>query len=174
MQRWWMGMMRAIQGANRGVLVLSYIVIIAVCFVAVICRYIFNDSLTWAEELARYIFIAMVFLGSAYVILEDGHLRMDVLYTSVPRGIRRVIDVVTVACALFFFVTCLAATWAGLGVVGSQRWSTLPLPMLLAYLPMFIGIGLGLLYLLQVAIHGKTAPEPSSDAGAASSEDHAR
>lgn len=160
MRRGLTAIMAMIERANRGILIFSYIVIIAVCFVAVIFRYVLNDSLTWAEEVARYLFIAMVFLGGAYVILEDGHLRMDVLYTSVPRAIRRAIDGLTVVCALFFLGTALVAVWSGLGIVGGQRWSTLPLPMQLAYLPMLIAIGLGLLYLLQLAIRGKAVPEP--------------
>ena len=162
--------MDAVQSANRGVLIASYVVIIAVCFVAVICRYLLNDSLTWAEEFARYLFIAMVFLGGAYVILEDGHLRMDVLYTSVPRVVRRAIDAITVACGLFFLGSSLAAVWAGLGIAGSQRWSSLPLPMQIAYLPMLIGIALSLLYLLYVAICGRVVSGPPAEGGAVSSE----
>jgi len=170
MRRWLTGIMNAIQSANRGVLIVSYVVIIAVCFMAVIFRYLLNDSLTWAEEFARYLFIAMVFLGGAYVILDDGHLRMDVLYTSVPRVVRRAIDAITVACGLFFLGSSLAAVWAGLGIAASQRWSSLPLPMQIAYLPMFIGIALGLLYLLQMAICGRAATGPSAEDGTASSE----
>lgn len=163
-----------VRGANKAVLITLYVVIIAVCFLAVICRYLLNDSLTWAEEFARYLFIAMVFLGGAYVIVEDGHLRMDVLYTSVPPGVRRAIDAITVACALFFFGSSLVALWAGLGIVGSQRWSSLPLPMQLAYLPMLIGIGLGLLYLLQLAIRGKAVAESPAGDGPGSAESHER
>ena len=155
--------------ANRGALVALYVLIIAVCFAAVIFRYVLNDSLTWAEEFARYLFIALVFLGGAYVVLDDGHLRMDVLYTSVPRPVRRAIDAITVGCALFFLMSSVGAVWSGLGVVGNQRWSSLPLPMRLAYLPMLIGIALGLIYLVHLAVRGKTVSESPTENGAASS-----
>ena len=162
--------LRSLRGANASVLMLLYVIIIAVCFAAVIFRYLLNDSLTWAEELARYLFIAMVFLGSAYVIVEDGHLRMDVLYTSVPRIVRRCIDAVTVGCALFFLVASLCAVWNGLGVVGNQRWSSLPLPMRFAYLPMLAAIMLGLLYLPVLIIRGRVASETPPGNGTASAE----
>lgn len=165
---------KGLRDANTAVLISLYAVIIAVCFVAVIFRYVLNDSLTWAEEVARYLFIAMVFLGSAYVIVEDGHLRMDVLYTSVPRIVRRAIDALTVVCAFFFLGSALVAAWSGFGIVGGQRWSTLPLPMQLAYLPMLIAIGLGLLYLLQLAIRGKTVPEPPPGDGTGAAAGHER
>jgi TRAP-type C4-dicarboxylate transport system permease small subunit len=168
--RWLDRFILGLRSGNELVLIALYVLIVAVCFMAVIFRYILNDSLTWAEEGARYLFIAMVFLGGAYVILEDGHLRMDVLYTSVPRAVRRAIDAVTVACALFFLGSSLAAIWAGLGIAGSQRWSSLPLPMQIAYLPMLIGVALGLLYLLHVAMCGRMAAGTSADGGPASSD----
>ena len=161
---------RCLGEANKAVLIALYAAIIAVCFLAVIFRYVLNDSLTWAEELARYLFIAMVFLGGAYVIREEGHLRMDVLYTSVPQIVRRLIDAITIACAVFFLVSSLGAVWSGLGVVGSQRWSSLPLPMQLAYFPMLAAMALALLYLPYLAIKGKTISETPADNGTASSE----
>lgn len=167
---WLDRLFRGLRGANACVLILLYVVIITVCFAAVIFRYLLNDSLTWAEELARYLFIAMVFLGGAYVIAEDGHLRMDVLYTSVPRAARRCIDAVTVACAIFFLVVSLGAVWSGLGVVGSQRWSSLPFPMQFAYVPMLASIVLGLLYVPYLVIKGKVVSEVPSEGGMGPSE----
>jgi TRAP-type transport system small permease protein len=172
---WLDRLFKGLRGANVSVLILLYVVIIAVCFAAVIFRYLLNDSLTWAEELARYLFIAMVFMGSAYVIVEDGHLRMDVLYTSVPRVVRRCIDAVTVVCGFFFLGASLFAVWNGLGVVGSQRWSSLPLPMQFAYFPMLAAIILALLYLPYLAIKGKMMSETAAEGGTTSSEtDEAR
>ncbi len=139
-----------LRGANKAVLIVLYAAIIAICFVAVIFRYVLNDSLTWAEELSRYLFIAMVFLGAAYVVSDNGHLRMDVLYLSLPQRGRRVIDIVTVVCAAFFLVYAVKALWIGVGLVGRQRWSSLPLPMRWAYLPMLIGAILSLVYLVEI------------------------
>ena len=84
------------------------------------------------------------------------------------------VNAITVACALFFLGSALAAIWAGLGIAGSQRWSSLPLPMQLAYLPMLIGIGLGLLYLVQLVIRGKAVADPPAGGGPGSSEGHER
>ncbi len=142
----------ALRDANRAVLIVLYAVIIAICFTAVIFRYVLNDSLTWAEELSRYLFIAMVFLGAAYVVPENGHLRMDVLYLSLPTKLRRAIDAITIGCAVFFLVYAVKALWIGVLLVGRQRWSSLPLPMRWAYLPMLIGAILSLLYIIDVVI----------------------
>jgi TRAP-type C4-dicarboxylate transport system permease small subunit len=141
-----------VRSANKAVLIALYAVIIAVCFVAVIFRYVLNDSLTWAEELSRYLFIAMVFLGAAHVVPENGHLRMDVIYSSLPRRFRRAIDVLTVCCAVFFLAYATKALWIGVVLVGRQRWSSLPLPMRWAYLPMLVGAILSLVYLVEIVL----------------------
>ena len=163
---WFQRLFDGIRILNKWILVIFYAVIIAVCFAAVIFRYVFNDSLTWAEEFARYLFIALVFLGAAYVIPENGHLRMDVIYASLPRKARKVIDVVTAMCAVFFLLYALKAVWAGIGMIGRQRWSSLPLPMRLAYLPMLIGIALSLVYVLDMMIRarGRRTSLPEGDA----------
>lgn len=151
---WLDRLFQGLRSANRAVLIALYAVIIAVCFLAVIFRYVLNDSLTWAEEFSRYLFIAMVFLGAAYVVPENGHLRMDVLYLSLPRKLRLAIDVLTVLCAVFFLIYAVKALWIGVVLVGRQRWSSLPLPMRLAYMPMLIGAVLSMVYLVEIVLQG--------------------
>lgn len=46
------------------ILVYSYLLVVPLLFVQVVSRYVFNHSLSWSEELARYIFIWQVWLGS--------------------------------------------------------------------------------------------------------------
>jgi TRAP-type C4-dicarboxylate transport system permease small subunit len=149
---WLDRLFRGLRRANRAVLIALYAVIIAVCFLAIIFRYALNNSLTWAEEFSRYLFIAMVFLGAAYVVPENGHLRMDVLYLSLPRKLRVAIDVLTVLCAVFFLIYAVKALWIGVVLVGRQRWSSLPLPMRLAYMPMLIGAVLSMVYLAEIVL----------------------
>ena len=48
-----------------------------IAFTQVICRYIFNSSLFWAEELIRYLFIWMFFLGAAEASRVGAHVGMD-------------------------------------------------------------------------------------------------
>ncbi len=54
--------------------------VIAWDFYAVISRYVFKQFY-WpgSEELARYSYIFMIFLGAAYVTLDEGHLSVDIL-----------------------------------------------------------------------------------------------
>ncbi len=59
-----------------------------VLFIQVIMRYVFNNSLSWSEELARYIFIWMVFIGISYGAKQMKHLKIDVFLSVFPKKVR--------------------------------------------------------------------------------------
>ena len=46
-----------------------------VLFLQVVMRKMFNNSLSWSEELARYLFIWMVFIGISYGAKQDVYKR---------------------------------------------------------------------------------------------------
>ena len=48
-------------------------------FIQVVLRYVFNHSLSWSEELARYIFIWQIWLGTSVAMKEGGHINLDLL-----------------------------------------------------------------------------------------------
>jgi len=52
-------------------------VMLVVIFSQVVTRYIFNYTPEWSEELARYLFVWVVFLGSALIMGESGHLAVQ-------------------------------------------------------------------------------------------------
>lgn len=52
---------------------------VTLTFAQVILRTFFNEPQAWAEEVSRYIFVWVVFLGAAIAIYRDTHIRLDVL-----------------------------------------------------------------------------------------------
>lgn len=50
-----------------------------IMFLQVLFRYIFNNSLTWSEELSKFIFIWITFLGAAICFRDGIHLKVDIL-----------------------------------------------------------------------------------------------
>jgi len=51
---------------------------IALAFINVVARYVFNYSLTWAAELTVYLFLWSIFFASAYLFKIDGHISIDI------------------------------------------------------------------------------------------------
>ncbi len=59
--------------------VISITMMLFIIFLQVIFRYVFHNSLTFSEELARYLFVWTVFLCSAVVARDNGHIIVGVL-----------------------------------------------------------------------------------------------
>ncbi len=50
-----------------------------IVFSQVVMRYVFDSSLSWSEEAARYMFIWLIYLGISYAAKHDRHIKVDVL-----------------------------------------------------------------------------------------------
>ena len=53
-------------------------------FVQVICRYVLQDSLSWSEELARYLFVWLTFCGASVAFYEDTHIKVTLFVDLLP------------------------------------------------------------------------------------------
>jgi TRAP-type transport system small permease protein len=60
-------------------LVLLMAVMVLMVFGNVVLRYAFNSGITVSEELSRWAFVWMIFLGAIIAIKENGHLGTDML-----------------------------------------------------------------------------------------------
>jgi TRAP-type transport system small permease protein len=122
-----------------------YTLIILATFVAVIFRYVLNDSLIWAEELARYLFVWLTFLGSAIALRRGLHIGLDLLLNAFPPKGRRALEtlITCLICAFLGFV--LYASVMVVQVTMRQRSSALQIPMGLVYLAIPVGCSLMLL-----------------------------
>ena len=55
------------------------VAIVGVTFTQVLFRYVFQLSLAWSEELARYLFLWLAFLASAYAFKTRSHFALRFL-----------------------------------------------------------------------------------------------
>jgi len=60
-------------------------VMVALVFGNVVLRYLFNSGITVSEELSRWLFVWLTFLGSIYALREHQHLGTDVLLSRLGR-----------------------------------------------------------------------------------------
>ena len=80
-------------------------------FAAVLVRYVFHTALNFSEELGRYVFVWIVFIGMARCIAADKHVALDLLpgFLKGKSG-RNLYAVIYIFSALFFS----AVTYAGI------------------------------------------------------------
>jgi TRAP-type C4-dicarboxylate transport system permease small subunit len=67
------------QNAERWLLLVFYVMLVLTMFIEVIRREVFAYSSIWGEEIVRYSFIYLAWIGAAAAVKERGHIRIDVL-----------------------------------------------------------------------------------------------
>ena len=79
------------------------IVVAVVMMLQVIMRYVFNASLSWAEEASRYAFVWSALVSIGYTIKENSILKVDTLVESLPVGLKHILVIlINLSVTLFF------------------------------------------------------------------------
>ncbi|MDD3390593.1 MAG: TRAP transporter small permease, partial [Synergistaceae bacterium] len=79
------------------------IVIAVVMMLQVTMRYVFNASLSWAEEASRYAFVWSALVSIGYSIKENSILKVDTLVESLPAGLKHIlVTLINLSVTLFF------------------------------------------------------------------------
>lgn len=67
------------KNAERWALLFFYVLLVATMFIEVLRREVFSYSSIWGEEIVRYSFIYLAWIGAASAVRERAHIRIDVL-----------------------------------------------------------------------------------------------
>lgn len=106
----------------------------------VFSRYVLNHSLFWSEELARYLFIYLVFLGTAIVLRRNGHIQVSFFVERLPPGLRRAVAVLVDLLLLGFVGIVLAQSVRLALMVWTVPTAALLIPWTLVYLGILLGM----------------------------------
>jgi TRAP-type C4-dicarboxylate transport system permease small subunit len=129
---------------------------LAVCMVSmvvmvfgnVVLRYIFNSGITISEEMSRYVFVWLVFVGAVVAMRENAHLGVDTVVALLPRLGKKVCLAVSecgmlLCCVMFFW-----GTWAQHDINATNIAPVTGLNMIWVYGMGYVtSIGIGLLNL---------------------------
>ena len=86
-----------------------------IIFIQVVMRYVMHNSLSWSEELARYCFIWLIYIGVAYGCKLMKHMKIDAALHLFPEKIRPYIvitgEVLVLVFAVYIVVTGVELTY---------------------------------------------------------------
>lgn len=85
-------------------------ILVGIVVYSVITRYLFSSQNIWAYETSQYLFGVHFVLGGGYVLINQGHVKVDVVYNHLSLKGRAIIDLVT---SLFFFLFIGPLVWFG-------------------------------------------------------------
>ncbi|MDR1978392.1 MAG: TRAP transporter small permease [Synergistaceae bacterium] len=131
-------------------LVWSLAASVLLVFAQIIMRYVFRNSLSWSEELTRYLFLWMSWVGASYAVRHGSHFRVGMLADLLKGRARDAYEVLVLSVWLGFSVFL---TYQG-GKICLFQWqrgqisSAMEIPMALAYASVPAGCALMTLRLL--------------------------
>lgn len=115
----------------------------------VVLRYFFNNPQSWAEEVGRYLFVWITFLGAAIAYAHNSHIRVDLI----DQFGHKWMPIVNPARHFFEAISVGVLVYSGIIVAWRHRnnmFYTMPdVPQVIFYLAVPIGSALGLFYVLR-------------------------
>jgi TRAP-type C4-dicarboxylate transport system permease small subunit len=117
-------------------------------FVQVVFRYGLESSLSWSEELARYLFVWVIFVGTSVAVRRGQHIALTAITEALPELLRCFAAALTLVA---FIVFLLVLTWASIPLIANARStisSELEVPIAWVYVAAPIGSLLSVLHLV--------------------------
>lgn len=85
--------LRLFDNAILAIIFLCILGFVVFAFLQVTSRFAFNFSIAWTEELCRYLFVWMVFLGAGVGVLRRKHIAVDIVPNLIPTRMRKYYNV---------------------------------------------------------------------------------
>jgi TRAP-type C4-dicarboxylate transport system permease small subunit len=108
-------------------------VLAAVIFYQFFTRYALNDSASWTEEIARYLLIAVAFVGAAVNVRKNNHIQVDFFYRLLPRAVTRPLSTLVDVLRILFLGYCVWLTYLVIVKIGKLRMAIIDWPMGIVY-----------------------------------------
>ena len=102
---------RALSQVVEGLLLVMMVVLCADVFLGVFSRYVMARTFTWYDEIARLLFVWIVFLGAAVGVRRAAHFRLHLVVDRFAPGLRRATEVVGVLVLLGFGLLLIQQGW---------------------------------------------------------------
>ena len=120
--------------ALEALLVLALALMVVLVFGNVVLRYAFNSGITVSEEVSRWLFIWLTFLGAVVALHEHRHLGTDMLLARLGPGARRACMVVAQLLMLAVCVLLLQGSLTQMRINWTVAAPSTGAPMAVVYI----------------------------------------
>jgi len=138
------------------ILLMSLMTIII--FIQVIMRHVVHNSLVWSEELARYLFIWLIYLGISYGAKIMKHIKIEAALRLFPKAVRPYIVIIGDILFLGFslFITLTSFTVVEKQINLGQASPAMHIPMWIIYAAPMVGFALTSIRQVQTILYRTT------------------
>jgi TRAP-type C4-dicarboxylate transport system permease small subunit len=139
---------RAVGNLVEGILLVLMVVLCADVFLGVFSRYVLVRTFTWYDEIARLLFVWIVFLGAAVGVKRGAHFRLHLLVDRFPPALQRAAVVFGILVVIGFGWLLIQQGWKLVELGQFQQTAVMGLSKQYIYLSVPVGGALIILFSL--------------------------
>lgn len=115
-------MKRILETINAIVLLVMFIMVM----ITVVFRNVLRMPASWSQELSEYIFVFLVFVGSAAIMKEEKHISIDTVVFQLPPKLQRVVRVIGRLLIAPFLGVMIFGSFHNIGATWNNYLPTVP------------------------------------------------
>jgi TRAP-type C4-dicarboxylate transport system permease small subunit len=139
-------------------------VVVTLIFLGVVLRIVFTSGLPWQEEISRFGFVFVCYLGASYGMKSGDHIRITFVADALPEGARKILRVITdilwIGFNVFIVITSMDYYLHQKNFIGLSGILRIPLHYVFMTIP--VGFALITLRLIQQYIRKLIKPRGPS------------
>ncbi len=145
--------MKWLDKTEEALIAVAIMVSTVIIFANVVMRN-FGAGISWSEELVRYLFVLITFIGASVCVRKGAHLCVDVLPSLLSDKYRHVLMIIINLVSLIFVcvLTWLSAAMVQFSYTTGQLSPAIRLPIYVVYAVIFIGALLMVIRYIHVII----------------------
>lgn len=133
------------------ILVILLVCMIFILGLQIVLRYVFKNSLSWSEELVRYMFVWSTFIGIPYCIKNNTSIRVNQFKTAMPIKVQNILSYVDkfIMFILFLIMAVFSIDIVNSSFASGQSSAAMGIPYWLIQISVPIGSVLSLIRIVQ-------------------------
>ena len=130
---------RVVVTVNRWIVIAMMTVMTGLVFMNVVCRYILNFSIIWAEEVSQYLMVWVAFLAAGLALRQGRHVAIEILQDRLPSTARRMTRHLVALLLIVFMGILIVLGFQFARFAWDQETPVLNIPLGIPYLAVPIG-----------------------------------
>lgn len=99
--------LNAINHIENICLVLLFTVMVATIFIQIIMRFVFNNSLVWSEELGKFVFVWISWLGISIGERSNEHIKITLITDKLNAKLQKILEIIAYIILLGILIITL-------------------------------------------------------------------
>lgn len=136
------GVFASVQKIISALIGIIMMLIMIIVFVQTFTRYVVFYSIPWSEEASRYLFVALILLGTNLAITQNQMVSIDLIDSFLSKEAKKKLEIVRQFLSLVISTTFFYSSFGMLEIGGFQMSPAMRLPMNIMYGIVSLGFGL--------------------------------